>query len=222
MKREFSDPNHIELAMKSQRTVSKNEELWEREWKTIELFCAELHKPIEPGNFVLDVGCGGRELSWGAENRGLNYKGLDISDGNFEFDPFPIEDESVDFVIALALVEHLHNPDNFMKESLRVLRPGGAIIISSPNWRYSWRNFYGNPAHVQPYTEKSIRILVEAYGLENCRVVPGLRVKPRWMYFWRFAFWYAAIIPFRANVKFVPNMFKGKATSFFCFARKHI
>ena len=205
--------------MKTLRTVTRDEFLWEREWRTMELFCNELRSPIIAGKFVLDLGCGGRELSWGAKKRGLEYRGLDISDGNFETDPFPVEDESVDIVIALALIEHLHNPDNFMKESLRVLKPGGVIVLSSPNWRYSWRTFYDNPAHVQPYSEKSIRVLVEAYGLVNCGVVPGLRVKPRWMYFWPFAFRLAAGIPFRADKKWIPAMLKGSASSFFCFGQ---
>lgn len=94
--KEFSSASHIELAMKSQRAVSGDEKLWEREWKTIEMFCNELRSSIRAGSFVLDVGCGGRELSWDAKKRGLEYRGLHISDGNFETDPFPIGDESVE------------------------------------------------------------------------------------------------------------------------------
>lgn len=168
---------------------------------------------------VLDVGCGNRELAAGAVSRSLRYRGIDISDGNFEHSPFPIESASVDLVVALAFIEHLHNPDRFLRETKRVLRPGGLIFISTPNWKYSWRNFFDNPAHVHPYTPKALRALADAYNLGNVKLFPGLRVKPRWMYESPLAFELARLIPSRKPLKGIFSFLGGKATSIFLVAR---
>jgi SAM-dependent methyltransferase len=45
----------------------------------------------------------------------------------------PLKNESVDLVIALHLVEHLPNPDRFMQEVRRILKPRGVLIIATPN-----------------------------------------------------------------------------------------
>jgi ubiquinone/menaquinone biosynthesis C-methylase UbiE len=43
------------------------------------------------------------------------------------------EDESFDCVIALEVIEHVADDDRFVSEGLRVLRPGGRFIFTTPN-----------------------------------------------------------------------------------------
>ena len=47
---------------------------------------------------------------------------------------FPLQDGQFDAVIALATIEHLINIDHFMKEIHRILRDGGHLYISAPNY----------------------------------------------------------------------------------------
>ena len=45
----------------------------------------------------------------------------------------PFKNEFFDVVTCLEVIEHLHNPDNLIKEIYRVLKPGGVLILSTPN-----------------------------------------------------------------------------------------
>lgn len=45
----------------------------------------------------------------------------------------PFENESFDFISSLEIIEHLTSPVHMLKEALRVLKPGGKILITTPN-----------------------------------------------------------------------------------------
>lgn len=47
--------------------------------------------------------------------------------------PFPFPGESFDFVIGAELIEHLEDHFSFIRECGRVLKPGGCLILSTPN-----------------------------------------------------------------------------------------
>lgn len=207
---------HVEKKMKNLRVVgSVNRALWEREWVTIGTLLGLIKLDLGKVKVVADIGCGGRELELGATERNIAYRGFDIDDGNFESDPLPGEESSFDLVVALAFIEHLHNPDNFLREAMRVLRPGGALLVSTPNWHYSRRKFFDNPAHVQPYTPVSLSTLLSAYGFDSVATFPGLRAKSRNAYLGQSRFLRAAIRPVPGYLPWVPGFLSGRATSVF-------
>lgn len=53
-------------------------------------------------------------------------------------DQSPIQSESMDFVIACHVLEHLPNPLKALKEIYRVLKPGGVLYLSVPDKRYTF------------------------------------------------------------------------------------
>ncbi len=47
--------------------------------------------------------------------------------------PFPFADGSFDYVLSREGIEHLENQVGFVRECARVLRPGGTLVITTPN-----------------------------------------------------------------------------------------
>lgn len=59
---------------------------------------------------------------------------LDYNHFNIENDPFPYEDASFDIVMLCEIIEHLlMNPAQVLREIRRVLKPGGQMILTTPN-----------------------------------------------------------------------------------------
>ena len=71
--------------------------------------------------------------------------------------PFPVEDGSADVVFASEVIEHLSDGRAFLAAAARALRPGGLLIIKTPN--DAWNRFENrlNPHHVNPYDERRLR-----------------------------------------------------------------
>ena len=78
----------------------------------------------------------------------------------------PLADGSVDGIVALQVVEHLHCPGEFVEACRRALRPGGRLIVSTPN---ALTFPPGNPSHVHEYEATEVRGLLGS-------VFPDVRV----------------------------------------------
>ena len=70
---------------------------------------------------------------------------------------------SFDFVIMFQVIEHIRDDFKMVKEIVRVLRPGGKLIISTPNRRMSLTR---NPWHVREYTADEFKNLLRSYFSE--------------------------------------------------------
>ncbi|MEU7628848.1 class I SAM-dependent methyltransferase [Nocardia sp. NPDC049220] len=85
----------------------------------------------------------------------------------------PLEDASVDVVVNFQVIEHLWDQSQFLRECLRVLRPGGELLISTPN-RITFspgRDTPLNPFHTRElHAAELTQLLVEA-GFEVARMI---------------------------------------------------
>ena len=108
---------------------------------------------VEAGARCLDVGCGaGTSYAPRIVAKGARYVGVDVSPNAVaaaraagldtrviaDAGELPFEDESFDVVTCIEVLEHLLRPDHAVAEALRVLRPGGRLVVSTPNVAY-WR-----------------------------------------------------------------------------------
>ena len=62
-----------------------------------------------------------------------------------------IEDNSVDFVVTFQVIEHIDDDEIFLQEIHRVLKPGGKLILTTPN---SMMSLTRNPWHTREYTPR--------------------------------------------------------------------
>ena len=80
--------------------------------------------------------------------------------------PLPFPDNSFDAVTTFHFIEHIHERALFIKECIRVLRPGGKLYITTPNTKMSLAR---NPFHVYEYTfddmQKEIAAFTKSYEL---------------------------------------------------------
>ena len=174
---------------------------------------------------LLDIGDGDGSFVNVCKENGLDAVGLDGSkDGiNFENDQLKFENETFEIITLVSVIEHINNPSNILKEIFRLLKKGGILIIVTPNFKYSFRNFYDDPTHLRPYTDKSISSLMELYDFKTLKVVPMLVNKP--LFFWNipFSFYISSILPFKnhhlKNLTFL-NFLKGKSTAMISVAEK--
>ena len=170
---------------------------------------------MQPGQTLLDLGAADGALVDVARSKGVEARGLDVTDNiDFETDGLPIVDNSIDVVTAVSLIEHLRSPRIMLAETIRALKPGGAIILVTPNWRYSYREFFDDPTHVHPYTERSMHFMLKSAGFEKSLVVPWIVCKPPWMWTMPMAFELARAIPFRwSPTTRLPSALTGKSKS---------
>ncbi len=73
----------------------------------------------------------------------------------------PFADASFDVVVSLQTVEHLWDQDAFLAECVRVARPGGVVIISTPN---TLTFPPGNPYHPHELDPGELGDLAARYG----------------------------------------------------------
>jgi SAM-dependent methyltransferase len=89
-------------------------------------------KAKESGRWMLDLGCGTALHQPVCERTGYSYAGLDYSNAKApilgDAHALPFRDGAFDFVLSVAVLEHVQHPAVVLGEVFRVLRPGGRLI----------------------------------------------------------------------------------------------
>ena len=140
---------------------------------------------------VLDIGCGRGEWLELLTNNNISAKGVDLDIGmlkackSLDLDTEHAdgieylktqEDESCIVISAFHVVEHIsfENLQILVKEALRVLKPGGILIMETPNAeniKVATENFYLDPTHINPIPSSLLTFLPEFYGYYRTKVL---------------------------------------------------
>lgn len=127
---------------------------------------------LPPGARVLDAPCGASaSLALALTSKGFTVTGTDLDDTASPIlkdafakadlnAPLPWADAAFDAVISTEGIEHLENHFAFFRECWRILRPGGLLIVTTPNItalrsrvRFFGSGFFGRDA--RPLNESS-------------------------------------------------------------------
>jgi SAM-dependent methyltransferase len=134
----------------------------------LQVLSRELRLP--PGGRVLDYGCA--DLPYrdffpadadfvGADLAGNPHATLELNpDGTV-----PAEDESFDAVLSTQVVEHVADPQLYLSECRRVLRPGGRMLLST----HGIFPYHPDPVDYWRWTCDGLRYAVREAGFEIVR-----------------------------------------------------
>ena len=152
--------------------------------------------PPGAGRRLLDVGCGSGEFLLRMRERGWDVLGvepdpvaaaaarrggLDVRDGMLDDAAFP--DESFDAIVLSHVIEHVHDPIALLRECGRVLRPGGTLVLMTPNlesvghrrFGADWRGLEP-PRHLHVFSVESLESCVRRVGLAVANVSTSARL----------------------------------------------
>lgn len=145
-----------------------------------------------PESIILDAGCGRGEWLELLKEHDLAAKGVDLNKmairqcNDLGLDAVQTDiiehlhllpDGSVGAVTAFHLIEHLPFETllKFMDESLRVLKPGGIVILETPNpenIQVGACNFYFDPTHRNPLPSETVKYLIKSRGFTDVTIHP--------------------------------------------------
>jgi len=169
----------------------------------------EIVKEHQPSGRLLDIGSGLGHLVRVALDMGYDAVGLDVSPDAVEFagsalgvnliqSSFPayeFEAASFDVIIMKHVLEHFPEPSGAISEGVRILKPGGLLAVSAPDFgslmrRVKGARWYGlQPSqHVWQLSMRSILELVRGAGLtpivarrSNLEYPRGSRPFQKWL-----------------------------------------
>lgn len=170
------------------------------------------------GGILADVGCGEGTLQTYLADYATRYIGLDLvryggfpAATNIDFcrvdlnsSPCPLPDGLADVVCSVETIEHVENPRAFMRELVRIARPGALIVVTTPNQlsllskiclllKNQFVHFQERPglypAHLSALLEVDLTRLAQENGLTNVEIVytaegriPAVSLHwPRWL-----------------------------------------
>lgn len=159
---------------------------------------------------ILDIGCGDGQISKKImkQTKSVVY-GIDIAQKSLDYaakngilvkhadvtKKLPFQANFFDGVYASEIIEHLIDPDNFVKEIHRVLKKGGTLVITTPNfiglgsrlsillgqtpWMMNNRLDPKSSGHIRYFRPQELRTLLTDQGFEKITITSNIvRLQP--------------------------------------------
>lgn len=133
--------------------------------------------PLVQDRLVIDIGCGGQPARPFIESRGGRYVGLDhpqagergaMPDVIGVGDHLPFASGSAGAVLLTTVLEHLPEPFSAMTEIARILKAGGNLVLTAPQY---W-HLHEEPRDYFRFTRFGLAQLAEQAGLEVLEIKP--------------------------------------------------
>jgi 2-polyprenyl-3-methyl-5-hydroxy-6-metoxy-1,4-benzoquinol methylase len=151
-----------------------------------------------PTGQLLDVGCSCGYFLEVAAEQGYEVTGLEFSEVAVAaahpsvrtriiragLDKLSADHERrYDVITAFDIIEHLDSPKQFLYDASRLLRPGGAIVISTPDadhvLRYVMKSRWPMlqaMQHLTIFSKRALRLAMEEVGFQEISLSPAYKV----------------------------------------------
>lgn len=163
----------------SQITVKRYEEL------------LDTFEPFRKANNLLDVGVGNAFFAEIAIKRGWNVFGTELTDETMKIaekkgvimskgklEDVPFEANFFDLVVCIEVIEHVSFPKTFVQEIHQLLRNGGMVYLSTPNFNSLLRrrlkgkyDVISYPNHLSYFTANTLKSLFASEGFSKQSLV---------------------------------------------------
>ena len=190
----------------AESTAGRLEELYRR-WVLRDhvRFVTRALQDVEASGLILDIGCGGGLFPGMLRERGYRAVGLDISPDAAalawkrhgvpavagEIGQSPIAPNTCAAVTMFHVLEHLDQPECYLREACRLLRPGGRLIVQVPNaacWQFAllgaaWNGVDTPRAHSSISATPDLEKLLGRNPASRCcarNIFPGATIPPVW------------------------------------------
>jgi 2-polyprenyl-3-methyl-5-hydroxy-6-metoxy-1,4-benzoquinol methylase len=149
----------------------------------------------KPHGHLLDIGCGSgmllkgmHHLGWQVEGvdfdaeavRNARAKGLRVHLGSLAEQNFP--DDTFDAVTMSHLIEHVSDPVALLRECYRILKPGGHLVIVTPNANSWGHRLYGAdwrglepPRHIHIFANGPLKSVLREAGFHKVHLSTTIR-----------------------------------------------
>lgn len=140
-------------------------------------------------NRVLDVGCGNGHFLKVAKDNGFEAHGTEFTDKAIEFcqqkgiqmqkgvlnpENYAFE---FDLITSFEVIEHINNPQEEVANFYKLVRKGGLVYVTTPNFdsisrhllRENW-SIVEYPEHLSYYTAKTLQQLFESHGFKTLKI----------------------------------------------------
>ena len=150
---------------------------------------------MRPGMTFLQAGCGRGEFLKHFMELGLDVQGVDISPESPKYQPnmdirvsdiekegLPYPDGEFDIVYSKSLVEHFYNPEKYIKEAIRVLKPGGLLLTLVPDWESNYKIYFDDYTHHTPFTTVTLEDIYKISEFEEVNASRFRQLPVVWKY----------------------------------------
>lgn len=117
---------------------------------------------------LVDFGCGGMPYRTVIEPLVGKYLGVDLAinpqaEHFIDFDSkTTLADNYADIVLSNQVLEHVDSPSGYLQEALRILKPGGSLILTTHGYWF----YHPTPNDYWRWTSAGLRKIVEAEGFK--------------------------------------------------------
>lgn len=155
-------------------------------------YARHLSAPVKTGSRLLDIGCGNGDFLARARSAGWEVFGIDFDQAAAElcrrrnvdawvgdYQDAPFDAGSFDAITAEQVLEHVHDPENFLRKCRHWLRTGGTLWIGTPNFNSRLHRRFGPnykllhpPQHLTLFTPDSLEALLRKARFKHIHFKP--------------------------------------------------